>query len=29
VAVVSMNSSMPARVPGPADFAEIDETISA
>jgi hypothetical protein len=28
-AVVSVNSSMLARVPGPADFAEIDDTISA
>jgi hypothetical protein len=29
VEVVSVNSSMLTRVPGPADFAEIDETISA
>ncbi|BAX93669.1 hypothetical protein MSG_03539 [Mycobacterium shigaense] len=29
VAVVSVNSSMLARVPGPADFDEIDDTISA
>src|ERR1700753_4148117 len=28
-AVVSVNSSMLARVPGPADFEEIDATISA
>jgi hypothetical protein len=28
-AVVSVNSSMLARVPGPANFDEIDETISA
>ena len=29
VAVVSVNSSMLARVPGPADLDEIDDTISA
>ncbi len=27
--VVTVNSSMLARVPGPADFEEIDATISA